>query len=277
MNEHHNIPRYGFQSLFAGFVVALMLLTTALPAGALSVGPPAGTRRVLIDVVGAPPLPTGLRVLEDYGAFVLAEVAERDLPALQSRYLVDMLPDRTVISLNGTVFDTAQGEPAIADHLRAPLDDPYFLVQFYGPIKQEWLADLEALGVTFLAYWPNYTYIVRMDPALLDQVRAAHAVQWVGRYHPAYRLASDEEMAHAQRDGERLQVVVSAFDGVDAARFQASLEALGVSIVLFEVNNPPVVRVWAWPDQLPRLAALPGVFRVEPMTRRGCSTTAPPR
>ncbi len=48
----------------------------------------------------------------------------------------------------------------------------------------EWVSNLEALGVDVLGYHPNYTYIVRMDPALVDKVQAAHAVQWVGALPP---------------------------------------------------------------------------------------------
>lgn len=222
------------------------------------------TQLVLIDIVDNATLPSGVRVVEKYNAFVLAEAPLTQLSALQGDARIDLLPERTVISLNGITFDTTAGEPQMDAALRATADDPYFLIQFYGPIKKEWLSDLEAIGVTFLAYWPNYTYIARMDPPLIEKVRAAHAVQWVGHYHPAYRLASDEEMTHAQRDGERVAVLVSTFEGVNAADLQARLEAAGATLILFEANDPPVARVWATPEQLPRLATLRGVFRVEP-------------
>ena len=222
------------------------------------------TQLVLIDTVDNPALPSGLRVVERYDAFVLAEAPLTQVSALQRDARVDLLPERTTISLNGVVFDTVQGEPRMDAALRAAADDPHFLIQYYGPIKKEWVANLETIGVTFLAYWPNYTYIVRMDPALVGKVQAAHAVQWVGRYHPAYRLASDEEMMHAQRDGDKLAVLVSTFEGVDAADLQVRLEAAGATLILFEANDPPVARVWASSEQLPILAALRGVFRVEP-------------
>ena len=198
--------------LWAG--VALLVAALLLPASASSqTAPisPSGGRLVLLSKLDGPPLPAYLRILEDYNAFVMAEVSDAQLAALPQANIMDLMPDRTVISLNGTVWDTQQGEPAIPDNLRAAATDPYFLVQFYGPVKNEWVSELEQVGVTFLGYHPNYTYIVRMDPVLLPKVEAAHAVQWVGRYHPAYRLASAADLAKAQVQGGRIALEVRGF------------------------------------------------------------------
>jgi len=250
-----------------GLALSLIMAAALLvPAAAVSLPEATGpTRLVLLSKLDGPLLPEDLIVLEDYGeAFVLAEVSEAQLAALPETNIMDRMTDRTVISLNGTVWDTQQGEPAIADGLRSADDDPYFLVQFYGPVKNEWVTDLEAMGVTFLGYHPNYTYIVQMDPALLPKVEKAHAVQWVGRYDPAYRLAAEEELAKAERDGDKLEVEVRAFPGEDPGALGSRLEAAGVTVELIETNDPPVARVWAMSGQLPTLAALPGVYRVEP-------------
>lgn len=243
------------------FTLALVvtLLTAALP-----VYPAAPSRLVLVSKLDGPPLPADLRILEDYDAFVLAEVSEAELPALKGDYLVDPLPERTIISLNGTIWDTRQGEPAIQQELQSAPDDPYFLVQFYGPVKNEWVADLEVLGVEFLGYHPNYTYIARMDPALVTEVEAAHAVEWVGSYHPAYRLASDQEMALALLDGDRLALNVRGFVGEDAAALERDLEGAGVTIEWFIPRDPPVARIWAAAEQLSMIAVLRSVYRVEP-------------
>ncbi len=56
-------------------------------------------------------------------------------------------------------------------------------------------------------------------------MRAAHAVQWVGRYHPAHRLAPDAELAVAERDDRgRIALQVRGFEDVDSAALQAALE-----------------------------------------------------
>ena len=244
-----------------GLVLGLVLLS--LLCVTTSAGGPMETRLVLLSKLDGPPLPADLRILEDYEAFVLAEVTEAQLAALPAEKVMDLLPERTVIALNGTVWDTRFGEPAIPGDLRAPGDDPYFLVQFYGPIKQEWLAGLESLGVTFLGYHPHYTYIVRMDPALEPVVRTTHAVQWVGHYHPAYRLPSKADLARAFIYQGRMALEVRGFPGEDAEALRRRLEETGVEIGAFWPTDPPGARIWATEEQLPQLAALAGVYRIE--------------
>ena len=247
-------------------VGTVSLILALLPATAASQAPSTGStdgRLVILSKTEGLPLPADLRILEDYGPFVLAELPDAQIAALPTAGNVDLLPERTVISLNGTVWDTRQGEPAVAENLRSGEADPYFLIQFYGPVKDEWVAALEALGVSFLGYHPNYTYIVRMEATLLPKVRVAHAVQWVGRYHPAYRLASGEELAKALTEGNRLALDVRAFAGEDPVALQSRLAEAGATIVGVE-NDPPVVRVWATRAQLPLLAAVPGIYRIEP-------------
>ncbi|MBN1135979.1 MAG: S8 family serine peptidase, partial [Anaerolineae bacterium] len=266
-----NKQRFAFGTI-GGLALSLVMAAALLaPAAAVSqtlgvASQPEATRPsrlVLLSKLDGPPLPADLLVLEDYDAFVLAEVSEAQLAALPEANVMDRMADRTVISLNGTVWDTRQGEPAVPDDLRAADDDPYFLIQFYAPVKNEWVTGLEALGVTFLGYHPNYTYIVRMDPALMPRVQAAHAVQWVGRYHPAYRLAPEEEIAKALAYDGRIALVVRGFPGMDVAVLRVGLEKASASVWLVESLEPPVVRVWAAPELLAQLAALPGVYWIE--------------
>jgi hypothetical protein len=238
------------------------MLFGALPTRAVRAAQ--ATSLVLVSTLDGPPLAASLRILERYDAFVLAEVPIEDLPALQQQYDVDPLPDRTVLSLNGTVFDTTQGEPSIPVELRSPADDPYFLIQFYGPPKDEWKEPLEKMGVAFLGYHPSFTYIVRMDPKLLPEVQVAHAVQWVGRYHPAYRLAPEADMKKAlQREGQ-VAVDVRSFPGENLDALQQVAEGAGLTIEFVSPGETVQARVWAAPETLPRLAALPGVYRVVP-------------
>lgn len=243
--------------------VFTLVLVAVLAAGALPVHTASPSRLVLVSKLDGPPLPANLRVVEDYDAFVLAEVSAGELAALRQVYSADLLPERTTISLNGTVWDSQQGEPAITEDLRAAPGDPYFLVQFYGPVKNEWLADLEARGVTFLGYHPSFTYIVRMDPALLAEVQQAHAVQWVGRYHPAYRLAAADEMAKALAYDGRIALEVRGFPDMDVAELARQLEAAGAWVEFVSSSGAPIARTWAVPELAPVLAALPGVYRVE--------------
>jgi hypothetical protein len=57
---------------------------------------------------------------------------------------------------------------ATAQLLRASPTDPYTIIQFRGPITPDDRAALERTGVSILEYLPDFAYLVRGDPAQLD-------------------------------------------------------------------------------------------------------------
>ncbi|HZU85996.1 MAG TPA: S8 family serine peptidase, partial [Anaerolineaceae bacterium] len=206
-------------------------------------------------------LPPDLEVVEDYGSFVLGRMPANAITAGEDE--LEVLRDRTQVTINNTSFDSQLGEPEVPAGLRSAAEDPYFLVQFIGPIKPEWLEELQTLGVTILGYHPSYTYIVRMDPALSEAVQRLRAVQWVGHYHPAYRLVSEEELKLALTYEGRLALDISFFEGEALSALQEHLAGLNVQVEWFSEDAPYQARVWAYPEQLSALAAVPGVYRVE--------------
>jgi hypothetical protein len=262
--ETEKMERKVFSLWVKRVITAIFLILIATLLFQMPVSSAGLTRLVLISKLDSTVLPAGLHILEDYGSFVMAEVPTSDLASLQQRYLVDTLPERTLVTLPGTRFDSSGEKPQIIPSLQSAEDDPYFLVQFYGPTKQEWVKELEQLGVTFLGYHPSFTFIVRMDPALLPQVEAGHAVQWVGRYHPAFRLASEKEMLLANKKDNLVELTISAFPDIAAEELAQRLQALGVSIQNISDQQPVQAHIWAAPAQLENLARIPGVYRIEP-------------
>lgn len=244
-------------------ITALFLLLIAAFLIQMPVSSAGLTRLVLITKSEKLALPIHLHILEDYGSFVMAEVPTSDLAQLQVRYLVDLLPERTLVNLPGASFDSVRYRPQIPVSLQAAQDDPYFLIQFYGPIKQEWLTELEKLGVAFLGYHPSYTFIARMDPVLLPQVQATHAVQWVERYHPVYRLPDQAQIIKAQKRGEQIKLILSIFSGESIDELMAQLITAGASIEKIYSNDPAEAHIWIVPDQINTLARIPGIYRIE--------------
>jgi hypothetical protein len=244
--------------------IALILLGVTFFFIQMPVSSAAMTRLVLLNTQDKSALPSNIRILENYNSFVLAEVPASDLENLQQRYLIDLLPERTRINLPNVSFDSMGDTPQLSPSLQSAPDDPYFLVQFYGPTKQEWLDELTKLDVTFLGYHPSFTFIVRMDPALVPQVEAAHAVQWVGRYHPGYRLAPESEMLIANKRDSLVELNIIAFPDVAVEEFSQNVLATGVSIESLSEQNPTQVTVWAAPAQFESLAHIQGVYSIEP-------------
>jgi len=143
----------------------------------------------------------GITIVEDYGSFVLVAFPQ----GVQSNTLKDynfdyslVVDSTTIIGLHNYSFDTKVGPSKdIPAHLNIN-DYPkgtkgLYLVQFKGPIKDEWLEELKKSGeVDIVEYIPNNTYIVRMTPTDRDNVKTGlSAVRWTGVFQPAYKLSPD--------------------------------------------------------------------------------------
>jgi len=134
----------------------------------------------------------GVSVLENYGSFALASITPEETQRLQREGLeVTALPNRTRTGRGSIQFDTRKGDPVVpielqSDHVGGPTG--HYIVQFIGPVKQQWLRDLEAQGVELFDYLPFNSFVVAMPPRTVKNVREAAYVQWVGGYHAGYKV-----------------------------------------------------------------------------------------
>ncbi|MEZ5332701.1 MAG: S8 family serine peptidase [Thermoanaerobaculia bacterium] len=119
------------------------------------------------------------------------------LPVFFGMLLVTLSPlhagSRIEIGVPGFRFDpVVDGEPAIPSDLRADDRGPRLrLVQFTGPVRGEWLAELEARGVRPLQYYPHQTYLVWADSKAAAALASLPFVRWHGLFHPAYKINTD--------------------------------------------------------------------------------------
>ena len=97
-------------------------------------------------------------------------------------------PDPFAIRLQTVTFDPMVGEPDIPAEQRlsgkADDDPTTYLVQFTGPVQNEWKVAVEQTNARLYGYIPNYTFIARMDLNTAERVQALSFVRWVGLYHP---------------------------------------------------------------------------------------------
>lgn len=142
------------------------------------------------------------RVVEPYDSFVLVEATDEQLEALQaSGYKVVPREDLDRIDLGAITIDTREprythrGEvrPHSAyPHVEAPGPGPHhYIVQFIGPVKEEWKEEITAWGGVLCDPLPSYSYVVEMDEATLQRVLQAAFVRWVGHYDPNIRISPE--------------------------------------------------------------------------------------
>jgi uncharacterized repeat protein (TIGR01451 family) len=129
----------------------------------------------------------------DYGSFIWLIVPSRDLIILQQLgILFEHQEAAFELLLSRFRFDPLDGEPELPPDQQtsyAPGEEGFYLVQFVGPVRDEWLAELEAAGVLLIQFQPSFAYIVRMTPEVAASVETLSFVRWVGVYHAAYRIA----------------------------------------------------------------------------------------
>ncbi|HEY7914252.1 MAG TPA: S8 family serine peptidase [Blastocatellia bacterium] len=220
----------------------------------------------------------------DYGSFKLVIADERPVGGrLSLQSIAPAIRDeQNLVALNGYVMDTTRAEDtylALPPELRA--DDMnealsrgraprggLYIVQFVGPVKAEWLADLEATGAKVISYAAFNAYIVKADQKAASEIAALPSlnrfVQYIGDYDPAFRLSP------ALRDlrkgtGDPVEVIVQVFDSPEADETLGELTALADELIsAHQVLAYHNVRMKINPALLTRIARLDDVFGIEP-------------
>ena len=64
----------------------------------------------------------------------------------------------------------------------------YYFVKFIGPVKQEWMNDVERAGATIYGNADKYAILVGMNAETLTEVENLDSVMWTGIFQPAYKV-----------------------------------------------------------------------------------------
>lgn len=131
-----------------------------------------------------------------YENFAIASLTDREIDVLESKgYRVESEPDLHTIALNGYVFDTRAEEPSFAGELRIgeyPTGATgHYLLQFIGPIKEDWKGRIRNMGVEIGDYVPKNAFLVQMRSDIREEVSKLDFVQWTGLFQPAYKIRPD--------------------------------------------------------------------------------------
>jgi len=200
-------------------------------------------------------------ITEVYDGFVLARLTEDEIRELAIRGFDIQREDLHYIGIRGFPFDT-RGDPRIPDELKIseyPRGvDGYYIVQFRGPVREEWKDSLVRAGAEILDYVPNNAFLVRMDSSLSSSLNRIRTVQWVGPFQPAYKI--DPELI-SKRGTFDVDVITFHPEGV-----RSVLGVLREASVLSTYMGKDFGKVEArvGHDQLVRIANLVDVNFIQP-------------
>ena len=117
---------------------------------------------------------------------ILSGTGAADLAAQQN--------DAAPIRLQADTFIPAAGEqpdipPGLTISGYARGTNGYYIVQFNGPVQEDWKAQLAGVGGELLDYIPDFAYKTRMNPAQAARAAGLDSVAWVGLFQPAFKIS----------------------------------------------------------------------------------------
>ncbi|HUI05396.1 MAG TPA: choice-of-anchor D domain-containing protein [Verrucomicrobiae bacterium] len=139
----------------------------------------------------------GIDTVDNCGPYWLAEVSDQDLAKVEAMYgdRAEPQDDLNRIDLQTMTIDTTGGEPVVPPGLQQTETKGrrLRLIQFKGPVLPQWLEQVKRLkNVEVIHYVPNNAYLIYLDAAAEKQFDALREpngpIQWIGAYHPYYKL-----------------------------------------------------------------------------------------
>jgi subtilase family serine protease/subtilisin family serine protease len=164
------------------------------------------------------------------------------------------------IRLRSGTFTPARGERLTVPDALSPREIAagrrgYYIVQFDGPVEDEWKAAIVAAGAEILGYIPEFALKVRINPGDAAQLSGVPHVAWVGVFEPAYRLASPIFPGNQLRP-----YIVRLERGVNAAAAEGEIRSTGARVVR---RQGPMVIVAASESQIQAVAHVADVATIE--------------
>jgi serine protease AprX len=159
----------------------------------------------------------GLAFLAEYDDYVLAEVSDEQLQRLRAgNYEIEVQDESRTLRVRGRLVTMAPPGATEPETGARPLATPeaageirllagpspqylgpgrhYYLVQFVGPVKSEWLAEIESHDGRPQEPVPPYGYVIGLDPGSYDWLvgpAGPRYVRWAGHYGAELRVDPD--------------------------------------------------------------------------------------
>src|SRR4051812_4503474 len=198
------------------------------------------------------------REVARYEGFSLVEASGDDVDRLRDAGAGKRDDMRDVVLAGGQV-DPAQ-RPSLAAKDAPDAGEALVLVQFVGPVKEEWLAKLRATGATVLGYAAQNGYIVHAEGNALDRV-----TELVGSYPPVRAATALRPVDKVERGASSGRVAVQTVAGAPGAATRRDAAHAGSKLSPdLEVASVHTQFLDLSAAEVARLAADPAVVAIEP-------------
>ncbi len=214
----------------------------------------------------------GASKLIDYDAFLWVTLPEGDLAQLDAADLsYQSYSNPYSLTLGGGSFDPLHAFPLFDTTWEQP--DPQSgarlsLVQFHGPTKEEWMEELQNNGLEIVQYIHPFTYLVWGDSTALDKSHRQESIRWAGDYLPSFAIQPQNQNLSSDEILVRAMIYPQA--GLDQTL--KAIQGLGGHLVNTAKDVDPAFDLASFTlagDKLPSVAALNGVYSIQPVPTDG--------
>lgn len=181
-----------------------------------------------------------------------------DLKDYYDDFRNNVAPEDRSVKLQFGNIDTRENDVDLPKEWKARPSSENYIVQFRGVVMPEWRGRLDDIVKKRVGYVPNNAFIVKMNVAQRELVKNMGEVQWVGQYHPAYKISPP---LFNMAEGDWL-LVVSLFPGSEIADISSKVESLGGKVVSGN-NSSSFVRIKINSNKLNGLASIEEVMWIE--------------
>ncbi|HKS40270.1 MAG TPA: S8 family serine peptidase [Blastocatellia bacterium] len=214
-------------------------------------------------------LQAGGSVMADYGDFALMSAPgdTGNQVSLQSAAGSTVRDDMNLLLLRAHTFDTTlEGAEVTTSSIgdAESADQQLYIVQMIGPIKKDWVNELES-SAKVVSYIPNNAYLIQANAEQINNLKSAgnSFIQWTGAFKPDYKIAPEFSLASDDEITATVQMVTSNRTSKEIEDFASAASALVIEQP-FEVLNYTNVRVRVRPSRLAEIARKSNVVWIEP-------------
>jgi len=200
-------------------------------------------------------------VIERYEGFVLAEVKGKLMDQLLKKYPLEDITDQYTLKMGSKQVNTTvprfnskgklSSHPAYKGVKHLSSGKHHHLVQFIGPAKKAWTAEIVKKGGEIRSYYNGFAYIVRADEKGLMKINALPYVRWIGHLSHSDRIST--HLTSSIEKGNKLDTslprtrildnvfTVEFFSEKDLGKGVAEVKKLGFKILKNEKNGKLLV------------------------------------
>ncbi|MEI9974908.1 MAG: S8 family serine peptidase [Ignavibacteriota bacterium] len=181
------------------------------------------------------------KLIEKYDAFVLVQASEAAAQELAKKFPLEDISDQYALQFGDRTLKTTR-QPATTAAKRTAAKDSkklsggphHYIVQFIGPIKQSWLAQVRKTGAKLREPTGNFAYVVWAKEPMLAKISALAPVRYVGHLAHSDRISSELTGKRTLAPRRRIRsgaYRVEIFAPEDSASITRAARALGFQVL----------------------------------------------